>query len=186
MRTAATLAAAVAALVLASSTAAASSAPPNGLEAVVLLSADRLDTAPLVAAAKWHTGDPVEAPEREARVLAAVERRASELGADPASAVAVTRDQMEANKVVQRGLHAQWYAQADRRPEQAPDLAGVRAELDRITPALVEALAAAEEERTAPGCAARLARSTDTTAAARGLDRLASAALSGALESVCV
>ncbi|ADH66895.1 MULTISPECIES: chorismate mutase [Nocardiopsis] len=185
MRTAATLAAAVAALLLVSPTAAAS-APPNGLEAVVLLAADRLDTAPLVAAAKWHTGDPVESPEREARVLAAVERRAYELGADPASAVAVTRDQMEANKVVQRGLHAQWYAQADRRPEHAPDLAGVRAELDRITPALVEELAAAEEERTAPGCAARLARSTDETAAARGLDRLASAALSGALESVCV
>lgn len=185
MRTAVTLAAAVAALLLASPTAAAS-APPNGLEAVVLLSADRLDTAPLVAAAKWHTGDPVEAPEREARVLAAAERRASELGADPASAVAVTRDQMEANKVVQRGLHAQWYAQADRRPEHAPDLAGVRAELDRITPALVEALAAAEEERTAPGCAARLARNTDEAAAARGLDRLASAALAGSLESVCV
>jgi chorismate mutase len=185
MRTAAALAAAVAALLLASSTAAAS-APPNGLEAVALLSADRLGTAPLVAAAKWHTGDPVEAPEREARVLAAVDRRASELGTDPASAVAVTRDQMEANKVVQRGLHAQWYAQADRRPEHAPDLAGVRAELDRITPALVEALAAAEEERTAPGCAARLARSTDETAAARGLDRLASAALAGSLESVCV
>ncbi|QUX27302.1 chorismate mutase [Nocardiopsis akebiae] len=185
MRTAATLAAAVAALLLVSSTAAAS-APPNGLEAVVLLSADRLDTAPLVAAAKWHTGDPVEAPEREARVLAAAERHASELGTDPASAVAVARDQMEANKVVQRGLHARWYAQADRRPEHAPDLAGVRAELDRITPALVGALAAAEEERTAPGCAARIARSTDETAAARGLDRLASAALSGALESVCV
>ncbi len=185
MRTAATLAAAVAALLLASSTTAAS-APPDGLETVVALSADRLATAPLVAAAKWHTGDPVEAPEREARVLTAVERRAFELGADPASAVAVTRDQMEANKVVQRGLHARWYAQADRRPEHAPDLAGVRAELDRITPELLEALADAEEERTAPGCAARLARSTDETASARGLDRLASAALARALESVCV
>lgn len=78
----------------------------DGLGPVVALAADRLATAELVAAAKWHTGDPVEAPGREAQVLADAEEYALALGVAPEAAAAVVGDQMEANKVVQRGLHA--------------------------------------------------------------------------------
>lgn len=172
------------ALVLSCATAA--SVPSGGLDAVVALSADRLATAPSVAAAKWHSGDPVQDPEREERVLDRVREHAAELGADPEGAAAVARDQIEAHKAVQRSLHARWHADPDRRPASAPDLSEVRSELDRITPALVRALADAGPRLRAPGCGADLARSARDASRARGLDRTHAAALTGALASVCL
>ncbi|MDE3723568.1 chorismate mutase [Nocardiopsis sp. N85] len=166
-------------------------APPTGppvetaLAPVVELSADRLATAELMAAAKWHSGDPVEAPEREETVLAQAERSALDLDGDPAAALTVMRDQIEANKVIQRGRHAQWYAHPEQSPEGAPDPTGVRAELDRITPALVGALTEAGAGLSAPDCEAGLDRNVRRVAAERGLDRRGRAALRMALSSVC-
>ncbi|MFD6099730.1 gamma subclass chorismate mutase AroQ [Nocardiopsis flavescens] len=181
------LAAAVAsALVLACATAtSARTGPPvsPALAPVVELSADRLATAELIAAAKWHSGEPVEAPEREAQVLAQAERSARLLGGDPAFALAFMRDQIEANKVIQRGRHADWYAHPERRPRRAPDLAGARADLDRLTPALVGALADAGPG--APGCEAELAGAAHRVAAERGLDGSGRTALAVSLASVC-
>ncbi|MFL1445469.1 gamma subclass chorismate mutase AroQ, partial [Nocardiopsis protaetiae] len=176
------------ALVLSLATAAsARTAPPVtvALSPVVELSADRLATAELVAAAKWHSGEPVEAPEREATVLAQTEHSARALGGDPAVALAVMRDQIEANKVIQRGRHADWYAHPDRSPLRAPDLAGARADLDRITPALVGALTDAGAGLAAPGCEVELARTARRVAAERGLDRSGRTALAVSLASVC-
>ncbi|MEU0487700.1 gamma subclass chorismate mutase AroQ [Nocardiopsis sp. NPDC006139] len=176
------------ALVLGCATAASATvAPPVTalLAPVVELSADRLATAELVAAAKWHSGDPVEAPEREATVLAEAERSARALGGDPEVALAVMRDQIEANKVIQRGRHADWYAHPDRSPLRPPDLADARADLDRITPALVGALTDAGAGLAAPGCEAELARTARRVADERGMDRPGRNALAVSLSSVC-
>ncbi|WP_306370856.1 gamma subclass chorismate mutase AroQ [Nocardiopsis sp. CC223A] len=177
------------ALVLGCATAAsATTAPPAtvALAPVVELSADRLATAELVAAAKWHSGEPVEAPEREATVLAEAERSARALGGDPETALAVMHDQIEANKVIQRRRHADWYAHPDRSPlPPPPDLADARADLDRITPALVGALTDAGTGLAAPGCEAELARTARRVAAERGLDRPGRTALAVSLSSVC-
>lgn len=168
-------------------TASATAAPPAAvpLAPVVELSADRLATAELIAAAKWHSGEPVEAPEREATVLAEAERSAHALGGDAAVALAVMRDQIEANKVIQRRRHADWYAHPDRSPLRPPDLADARADLDRITPALVAALTDARAGLAAPGCEAELDRAARRVAAERGLDRPGRAALAVSLSSVC-
>ncbi|CAL9386044.1 Secreted chorismate mutase [Nocardiopsis dassonvillei] len=176
------------AVVLACATTASAHTAPAAsvvLAPVVELSADRLAVAELVAAAKWHSGDPVEAPEREATVLARTERSALALGGDPAAALAVMRDQIEANKVIQRSRHADWYAHPDRSPATAPDLAGARAELDRITPALVGALTEAGAGPAAPGCEAELSRTARRVAAERGLDLPGRTALAVSLSSVC-
>jgi chorismate mutase len=168
-----------------SCTTASASARAGGLDAVVELSADRLATASPVAAAKWHSGDPVDAPEREAQVLADAGRHASALGMEPAAVTAMARDQIEANKVVQRSLHARWHADPGRSPASAPDLSRVRAELDRLTPALVRALDGAGPVLHSPRCEADLARSARDVAGARRLDRTHAAALTRALASVC-
>ncbi|MGW8527293.1 chorismate mutase [Nocardiopsis sp. NPDC055824] len=156
-----------------------------GPGAVVELSADRLATALPVAAAKWHSGDPVDSPEREREVLAAAERHASALGVEPEAVAAVVRDQIEENKTVQRSLHARWHADPGGGPGTEPDLSRVRAELDRLTPELVRALADAGPALRSPDCGADLARSTREVADERGLDRVGAAALARSLASVC-
>ncbi|WP_368396935.1 chorismate mutase [Streptomyces sclerotialus] len=149
------------------------------------LSAERLATADLVAAAKWGTGSPIDDPAREEQVLDAVAQRARELGADPARTVAVFRDQIEANKIVQRGLHRRWAADPAEAPTTRPDLTEVRKEINRINEGLVRAIAGSSAARTAPSCGPVL-----TVAAARAvrdahLDALHTVALARALRSAC-
>ncbi|MFD3684885.1 gamma subclass chorismate mutase AroQ [Nocardiopsis sp. NPDC058631] len=179
----AAVAAPLAALLLSCTTTA--TARVGGLDAVVELSADRLATASPVAAAKWHSGDPVEAPEREAQVLADAGRHATALGMEPTAAAAVIRDRVEANKVVQRSLHARWHADPGRSPVSAPDLSRVHTELDGLTPALVRALDDADSVLRSPGCDADLARSARDAAGARRPDRIHTSALTRALEGAC-
>ncbi len=136
-------------------TASAGTGVRGALRPLAELSARRLRTADLVAAAKWgagHPNDDVDDPGRERQVLAAVARQAGEIGGDPVATVAVFRDQIEANKLVQRALHRRWRAAPASAPTERPDLARVRAEIDRINGGLVRAIAASEPARTAPLC----------------------------------
>ncbi|GAA1076511.1 gamma subclass chorismate mutase AroQ [Nocardiopsis metallicus] len=108
-------------------------APPSGLDALVGLSAERLATAEAVAAAKWHTGAPVEDPAREEAVLESAREQAARSATDPERAATVVRDQIEAHKTVQHALHARWTVLPGRAPAEEPDLGEVRPALDRIT-----------------------------------------------------
>src|SRR5262245_46947283 len=89
---------------------AAAHSPYGQLRPLAALSAERLAAGDLVAAAKWGTGAPIDDPVRERQVLDAVAAQARQLGADPAATVRIFRDQMEASKVLQRGLHRLWDA----------------------------------------------------------------------------
>ncbi|GGV29235.1 chorismate mutase [Streptomyces spectabilis] len=165
---------------------AASHAGPYGqLRTLAALSADRLATADLVAAAKYGTGSPIDDPAREQQVLDAVSRQAVEAGGDPESTVRVFRDQIEANKLVQRALHRQWDADPSSAPTERPDLGKVREEINRVNGELVRALAASAPTRTAPYCDGLLTAATAHVRHARGLDTLHATALRRALPSVC-
>ncbi|WP_438489128.1 gamma subclass chorismate mutase AroQ [Streptomyces sp. S186] len=160
-------------------------APAGQLRPLAALSADRLATADLVAAAKWGTGSPIDDPAREREVLAAVAAQARQLGADPETTVRIFRDQIEASKLVQRGLHRRWAADPAQAPTSRPDLTRVRAEINRINGELVRAVAASPQARTAPGCVPRLTVSALRVGHERHLDLLHAAGLARSLRSVC-
>ncbi|MEU9489627.1 chorismate mutase [Streptomyces decoyicus] len=149
------------------------------------LSAERLATGDLVAAAKWGTGGPIDDPAREQEVLDAVADQARRLGADPAATVRIFRDQIEASKVVQRGLHRRWHADPAQAPTTRPDLNEVRKEINRINGELVRAVARSPHARSAPSCAPLLTVAAAQVRHERHLDGLHTVALARSLRSVC-
>ncbi|MGA5564401.1 chorismate mutase [Streptomyces platensis] len=159
--------------------------PYGQLRSLAVLSAERLATADLVAAAKWGSGGPVDDPAREQEVLRAVAEQARQLGADPAVTVRFFRDQIEANKIVQRGLHRVWEADPGRAPTERPDLGQVRKEINRINHELVQALADSPQARSAPYCVPLLAAAGVRVRHERHLDALHTSALARSLRSVC-
>ncbi|MEW2524264.1 chorismate mutase [Streptomyces sp. NPDC047071] len=165
--------------------AAAHSGPYGQLRTVAALSADRLATADLVAAAKYGTGSPIDDPAREQQVLDAVARQAVAVGGDPEATVRVFRDQIEANKLVQRALHRKWDADPSTAPGERPDLGTVRERINRVNGELVRALAVSTPARTAPYCAGLLTAAALHVRHEKVLDPLHTTALRRALPSVC-
>ncbi len=120
--------------------------PPDedkaAIDRMLALIDERLDVAPVVAKAKWNSGAPIEAPEREAQIIEQVTARAAEAGVDEDFARRFFEKQFEASKQVQRRLHHQWLQEGRSPFADPPDLAEeVRPVLDRLTPQLIEALA---------------------------------------------
>ncbi|MER7047366.1 chorismate mutase [Streptomyces jumonjinensis] len=161
------------------------SGPYAQLHPLASLSAERLATADLVAAAKWGTGSPIDDPAREQVVLDTVRKQAVETGADPEATVRVFRDQIEANKLVQRELHRLWTADPSKAPAERPDLAEVRKEINRVNTALVQAIAGSATARSASYCRGVLALSALQVRHEKQLDRLHFKALARAVPSVC-
>ncbi|MGY0056145.1 gamma subclass chorismate mutase AroQ [Streptomyces sp. LZ34] len=172
--------------------------PPYGrLLPIADLSAQRLLTADQVAAAKYRyaapprggTDSPIDDPERERQVLEAVAEQARALGADPEATVRIFRDQIEANKLVQRGLYRRWEADPAQAPTERPDLSKVRLEINRINGELVRAIADSAQDwgwAVAPrSCAGWLTVAAVRTRHDRRLDALHSVALERSLRSVC-
>lgn len=158
----------------------------DGLTPLTDLFAERLQIADKVAAAKYGTDRPIDDPAREQKILDDVAARAVGLGLDPDTVVAVFRDQIEANKLVQRGLYARWDAHPEERPTQRPDLdKEVRPALDRITTQLLSTLAATEGVRTSLSCEPRLYGAAAWSAYGHELDFLHLKGLERALPSVC-
>jgi chorismate mutase len=161
-------------------------AAAHGLTSVTDLVAQRLLLADKVAAAKYGTDTPIDDPVREAQILADVRDRAAAVGLDPDAVTVVFRDQIEANKLVQRGLYARWDANPGERPAERPDLAEeVRPALDRITTGLLAALRDTERGRAVPSCGPRLATAAGWSALTHRLDALHLEGLGRALPSVC-
>lgn len=157
----------------------------SALHPVVELAAERLATADLVAAAKWGTGSPIDDSAREQQVLDNVAAQAQQLGADPDEIRVIFRDQIEANKIVQRGLFQRWTDHPDEAPTTKPDLSVVRQEINRVTSALVEALATTADDRGALTCRPELALAGLQVHHEDHLDALHTRALVRALHSVC-
>ncbi|WP_051945682.1 chorismate mutase [Streptacidiphilus rugosus] len=155
------------------------------LETIAQLSAQRVTVADQVAAAKYGTTSPIDDPAREAVVIADAEQQATALGIDPAPVAKIFRDQIEASKVVQRALFAEWDADPSLVPTTRPSLATIRVELNTIDTELVQAIAAADGALRAPSCDGRLTAATVHARHQQNLDVLHFAALLRALPSVC-
>ncbi|GAA1969698.1 chorismate mutase [Amycolatopsis minnesotensis] len=194
------LCALVAALALTATSATASAAPRESLLPLAGSSAERVRISDKVAAAKyaqWHeasrwgavggTGSPIDDPAREQVVLDFAAKRSAELGIDPVRSVALFRDQIEASKIVQRGLFAFWDAHPGQVPTERPDLpTEVRPVIDRVNGELLDELAATGHARTSPRCEPGLRLANAIAGRQWHLDRLHRAALHVALGSACV
>src|SRR5258708_6088894 len=103
------------------------------LHRLVERSARRLAIAEQIALAKWDSGRPVEDAYREAEVIASAVKMGESRGLDQATASNFFRAQVEANKLVQYSLLAEW-RRLGKAPDHAPvDLAGtIRPELDQL------------------------------------------------------
>jgi len=113
---------------------------------------ERLEVAPDVARTKWNTKAPIEDLPREQQIIDGVGRRAPEFGLDPQVAAAFFRGQIEASKIVQNALHSQWMATRQPSFATVADLGtDIRPVLDRLTPAMMRALADALPVLQRPG-----------------------------------
>lgn len=152
---------------------------------LIALVSQRLALAVPVAQWKWANGRPITDAPREAALLAEVDKRASTAGVDAAFAHAFFRDQIEASKQVQSSLFERWRTSPP--PSgPAPDLAAsTRPQLDRITAALIHALARVQPWRDAPDCPARLAHAVKNWKMLTRYGDVDTGALNTALSHVC-
>jgi chorismate mutase len=152
---------------------------------LIALSSQRLALAEPVARWKWAHHEPITDQPREAALLAGIDSRAKAAGIDPIFAQAFFRDQIEASKVVQNALFDNW--RKARPPEGTPpDLArDTRPKLDRVTNALLTALARVEPLRHADDCPLRLANSIARWKHLTRYDSAQNAPLERALAHVC-
>lgn len=167
-----------------------SAAVPPGtsptLSALLDLTAARLRIARQVALSKWDSGKPVEDLSRESAVIAAAVKEARANGVSAKLAVHFFTDQIEANKLVQYALLAEW-----RRSDHAPDDARadleneIRPELDRLKGGFIHVLAQSGEFRNRTDCSERISRATREYIATHSLNSLYALAMDRALARIC-
>ncbi|SIR71217.1 chorismate mutase [Pseudacidovorax sp. RU35E] len=170
--------------------AAPSGEPPScDVSRLVELGAKRLDISRQVALAKWDSGHPVADPPgdpREAQVIAAAAQEAAEHGVAPERANAFFADQIEASKLIQIGLIAQWHRSGGAPREPRADLrTALRPALDMLRPALIDALKSAEPYRGRADCKRCVADATAAYADAHRLPALFAVGLDRGLARVC-
>lgn len=159
--------------------------PTDPLQPLVELTLQRLNTGDAVAAAKWGTTAPIDDPAREAQVYDAMAELGAEHGLSPEWVRSVFSGQIEANKVVQRGLHTLWRFDPAAAPVAKPDLAAVRPEIDRVNVAIVDQLAVHRDTLSGPQCAVDLSRSVFGVVTSGRADPLHQAALVRAAVALC-
>jgi chorismate mutase len=133
-------------------TASFTAAETTAVDRLLGLIKERLDVAPDVARTKWNTRAPIEDLPREKQIIDGVAGRAPEFGLDPQVAGAFFTGQIEASKVVQNALHAEWTASRQPPFAKVADLGkDIRPVLDRLTPEMMRALADALPALQRPG-----------------------------------
>lgn len=148
---------------------------------------ERLQLGDQVAASKFGTDKPIDDPQREQELLAAVGDEATALGIDADAAVALFEDQITASKVVQRGLFERWTQHPDEAPTERPDLDQLREQLDALTHAILRELTTTEELRHGdPLCGVHLTTAAISASLEHRLDSLHRQALHQAVDTVCL
>jgi chorismate mutase len=153
---------------------------------LIALTSERLALAEPVARWKWAHHEAITDAPREEALLTQVGKKADAAQVDPDFARAFFRDQIEASKDVQNALFINWRA-LKAAPEGAPpDLANdTRPKLDRLTQALIAALAHVEPIRRADDCPVRLAENVARWKHLTRYDSSMNAPLTRALSHVC-
>jgi chorismate mutase len=121
--------------------------PRSGqLDTLVDLVVERLSLARDVAAAKYGSGDPIDDPIRERQILRSVGCALNTAPVSRRTGIRFFRDQIEASKVVQRGLYHRWHRHPEEIPATNPGLAvEVRPKLDRITAQIIQQFKCVDE-----------------------------------------
>src|SRR5215469_9380819 len=156
------------------------------LQELVELSARRLVIA--IALAKWDNGMPVEDASREDHVIGRATKAGESRGLDPTSVSNFFRAQIEANKLVQYSLLAEWRREG-RAPGHTPvDLASIRAELDEVDKALIAQLEESKVIRASASCRTDIAKAVSKYASAhtKQFSPLKAIALDRALATACI
>ncbi len=129
------------------------------LQPLVETSAHRLAIAEQVALSKWDSGTAVEDAPREAQVIAGAVKAAESKGLDSAAVSSFFKAQIEANKIVQYSLLADWRRAGAAPTHQPINLAAtIRPKLDQVQTELVDELAATAAIRTGPTCQVDIAK----------------------------
>jgi len=116
------------------------------------LISERLNIAPEVARIKWNTKAPIEDLAREKQIIDGVVARAGEYSLDSRVLEAFFTAQIEASKIIQNSLHAEWMARGQPPFAKVADLSkDIRPALDQLTPAMMQALAEALPVLQRPG-----------------------------------
>jgi len=162
---------------------------PSKLDPLVKTSAHRLAIAEQVALSKWDSGTAVEDASREAQVIVGAVKAGDEKGIDSTSITRFFKAQIEANKVVQYSLLADW-RRAGGAPAHTPvDLTGtIRPELDQLQAELIAELAATKDMRSDPSCRVELATAIGNYLHAhrKETSKLTEIALDRALSESCI
>ncbi|MFB7719940.1 gamma subclass chorismate mutase AroQ [Nocardia sp. NPDC056100] len=164
---------------------------PGSLDALVTAIADRIELADAVAAAKWETAratrqEPViDDPDREAVVYSGMAALGAKSGLSERWVDQVFAGQIDASKIVQRGLILRWNLDQGSAPTVAVDLTAVRPEIDRTNVEIIDQMADRRPALTGPGCGALVIRSVMATLAVRPMDPLHQAALFRATLPLC-
>jgi len=129
------------------------------LQPLVEVSAQRLAIAEQVAFAKWDSRTPVEDTSREAQIMVNAVDEGKGRGLDQDSIASFFKAQIEANKLVQYSLLAEWH-RVGKAPDHTPvNLAKtIRPKLDQVETQLIAELAATVSLRASPSCQADIAR----------------------------
>jgi chorismate mutase len=156
------------------------------LQGLVETSAHRLAIAEQVALAKWDSGTAVEDVPREAQVIAGAVKAGESKGLDEASVANFFRAQIEANKLVQYSLLADW-RRAGNAPAHEPInlISTIRPELDQVQTALITELADTTAIRTSKTCRADVAEAVGKYVSAHHSGALQAIALDRAMGASC-
>ena len=150
---------AVLGLFASSAQASAPSPAPDSLQPLLVTLNERLSIADLVALTKWDSGKPIQDSAREVQVIANARKLAVERKLNPDEIAELIAAQIEANKLVQYGLVAQWRAAGKAPDTPRPDLANqIRPQLDELQNRLLQQYAAFAPYRKDPQCADWLAK----------------------------
>ncbi|WP_375509085.1 chorismate mutase [uncultured Caballeronia sp.] len=153
---------------------------------LIELTVARLDVGRDVALTKWDTRRLVEDPDREKQVISTAASESSAAGVPEGFARNFFSDQIEANKLVQYGLMAQWHREGKAPASPRASLTDqIRPKLDKLQTAFIQQLASTKISRSKPECAVQIYAATSAYAVERQLPALYSIALDRALARVC-
>jgi chorismate mutase len=158
------------------------------LQPLVAASASRLLIAEQVAFSKWDSGTAVEDTPREAQVIRGAVQNCESKGLDQTFVSNFFKAQIEANKVVQYFLLAEWH-RAGVAPDHPPiNLANtIRPELDQIQTTLIAELARTAAIRASATCHTDVAKAVGEYLSIHKLDpeHFHAVALDRAMAAAC-
>ena len=156
---------------------------------LVDLSATRLDISRKVALTKWDTNSPIADPPsdpREQQVIAAASDEARRRGLSSDLASAFFADQIEASKLIQFSLMANWRRAGQVPPEPRADLkTELRPALDQLRSQFIDELLATQRLRDAADCKVKVAKASNSYAESHRLTALQAVAIDRGLARVC-